>query len=76
MTTLHDLQHDLDWSLDAINVLVPSLADAVPMARRLLRAGANPRLPDGRLCLELAPKGGDVRAELGGGAASATKASA
>ena len=24
-----------DWSLDAINVLVPSLADAVPLARRL-----------------------------------------
>jgi hopanoid biosynthesis associated RND transporter like protein HpnN len=35
MTTLQDMQHDRDWSLDAINVLVPSLADAVPMARRL-----------------------------------------
>lgn len=35
MTTLEDLRHDPDWSLDAINVLVPSLADAVPMARRL-----------------------------------------
>ena len=35
MTTLQDLRHDPDWSLDAINVLVPSLADAVPMTRRL-----------------------------------------
>jgi len=35
MTTLHDMQHDRDWSLDAINVVVPSLADAVPLARRL-----------------------------------------
>jgi hopanoid biosynthesis associated RND transporter like protein HpnN len=35
MSTLQDLQHDPDWSLDAINVLVPSLADAVPLARRL-----------------------------------------
>ena len=35
MSTLHDMQHDRNWSLDAINVLVPSLADAVPLARRL-----------------------------------------
>jgi uncharacterized protein len=35
MTTLHDMQHDRDWTLDAINILVPSLADAVPLARRL-----------------------------------------
>jgi uncharacterized protein len=35
MTTLHDMQRDPDWTLDAINVLVPSLADAVPLARRL-----------------------------------------
>ena len=35
MATLHDMQHDRNWSLDAINVVVPSLADAVPLARRL-----------------------------------------
>jgi hopanoid biosynthesis associated RND transporter like protein HpnN len=35
MTTLHDMQHDPEWSLDAINVLAPSLADAAPLARRL-----------------------------------------
>ncbi|MFO1158774.1 MAG: MMPL family transporter [Reyranellaceae bacterium] len=35
MSTLQDLRRDPDWSLDAINVLVPSLADAVPLARRL-----------------------------------------
>ena len=36
MTTLHDMQHDRNWSLDAINVVVPSLADAAPLARRLV----------------------------------------
>ncbi|HZX84427.1 MAG TPA: MMPL family transporter, partial [Reyranella sp.] len=35
MATLHDMQHDRNWSIDAINILVPSLADAVPLARRL-----------------------------------------
>jgi hopanoid biosynthesis associated RND transporter like protein HpnN len=35
MMTLIDMQHDPDWSLQAINVLAPSLADAVPLARRL-----------------------------------------
>ena len=35
MTTLLDMQHDPDWSLEAINVLAPSLADAVPLAHRL-----------------------------------------
>ena len=35
MATLHDMQHDRNWSLDAINILAPSLADAVPLARRL-----------------------------------------
>lgn len=35
MATLHDLQHDRNWSIDAINILAPSLADAVPLARRL-----------------------------------------
>jgi len=35
MSTLLDMQHDRNWSLDAINVLVPSLADAVPLARKL-----------------------------------------
>ena len=32
MATLHDMQHDRNWSLDAINVLAPSLAD--PIERR------------------------------------------
>jgi len=35
MATLQDLRHDPDWSLDTINVLAPSLADAAPLARRL-----------------------------------------
>ncbi|MBY0317738.1 MAG: MMPL family transporter [Reyranella sp.] len=35
MATLHDMQHDRNWSIDAINILVPSLADAAPLARRL-----------------------------------------
>ncbi|MGE0577845.1 MMPL family transporter, partial [Reyranella sp.] len=35
MATLRDLRHDPDWSLDTINVLAPSLADAAPLARRL-----------------------------------------
>jgi uncharacterized protein len=35
MTTLHDMQQDADWSLDAIDVLAPSLADAAPLASRL-----------------------------------------
>jgi uncharacterized protein len=35
MTTLHDLQHDPDWTLDAINILVPSLADAMLVTSRL-----------------------------------------
>ena len=35
MATLHDMQHDRNWSIDAINILAPSLADAVPLARRL-----------------------------------------
>jgi hopanoid biosynthesis associated RND transporter like protein HpnN len=35
MATLHDMQHDRNWSLDAIDIAAPSLADAVPLARRL-----------------------------------------
>ena len=35
MATLHDIAADPDWTPDAINVLAPSLADAVPLARRL-----------------------------------------
>ncbi|TAJ88660.1 MMPL family transporter [Reyranella sp.] len=35
MATLRDMQHDRNWSLDAINILAPSLADAAPLARRL-----------------------------------------
>jgi hopanoid biosynthesis associated RND transporter like protein HpnN len=36
MTTLHDMQHDRNWSLDSINILVPSLADAGALARKLV----------------------------------------
>ncbi len=35
MTTLHDMVSDPDWTLDAINVLAPSVADAASLARRL-----------------------------------------
>ena len=35
MATLHAMQHDRNWSLDAIDILAPSLAEAVPLARRL-----------------------------------------
>jgi len=35
MTTLHDMASDPDWTLDAINVLAPSVADAASLARRL-----------------------------------------
>ncbi len=35
MATLQDMQHDRNWSLDAVNVLVPSLDDAAPLTRRL-----------------------------------------
>ncbi|HEY2609955.1 MAG TPA: MMPL family transporter [Reyranella sp.] len=35
MTTLHDMVSDPDWTLDAINVLAPSVTDAASMARRL-----------------------------------------
>ncbi|MBI2738503.1 MAG: MMPL family transporter [Rhodospirillales bacterium] len=35
MTTLLDMQHDRNWSLDSINILVPSLADAAPLMQKL-----------------------------------------
>jgi hopanoid biosynthesis associated RND transporter like protein HpnN len=35
MTTLHDMVSDPDWTLDAINVLAPSVTDAASLARRL-----------------------------------------
>src|SRR5262249_44202464 len=35
MTTLHELASDRDFTLDAINVLAPSVADAAALARRL-----------------------------------------
>ena len=35
MATLHDMQHDRNWSLDAINVIVPSLIDAMLVTSRL-----------------------------------------
>ncbi|TAJ82352.1 MMPL family transporter [Reyranella sp.] len=35
MVTLRDLTSDPSWTLNTINVLVPSLADAQPMVRRL-----------------------------------------
>ena len=35
MATLHDMQHDRNWSLDAIDVVVPSLADAASLAQKL-----------------------------------------
>jgi hopanoid biosynthesis associated RND transporter like protein HpnN len=35
MTTLHDMVNDPDWTLDAINVLAPSVADAASLAQRL-----------------------------------------
>jgi len=34
MTTLHDMVSDPDWTLDAINVLAPSVTDAASLARR------------------------------------------